>query len=221
MKKAFICAAAALLVGGLSVNAQTVLDDFATVTNTTNPPTGSAVAGVWYDAAQNTFGTIATDASGGARITDGGFANGVYAEMDETIPADADYTVSLEILQLFDDPANSNGIRDYQVGVILNGVHRDENPGNINTSNPTLTASGATNLVLDANDNSVGDGNSVVDTIETGVFSATTGDTIFIILANTASDITFSGTWGSSFIIVDNLTLNQVPTTVSEWQLLD
>jgi hypothetical protein len=209
MKKLILLTFALALVSGAS--AQTVLDNFTSITSVNNPPAGVGVAGTWYDSTNAAYSTIVLDA-GAAKATDGGFTNGYYAEMTQTIPADGWYTISLNVIEVFDDPANLDGIRGIEVGVIINGTHRPENPGNINTTNPTLTAVGSSNLTFDVTNNSVV-GAPIADVIVTPLFEANAGDSIFIILACDAADVSAAGGWGTSFYKVDDLILS-VPASV-------
>ena len=221
MKKVFASLSAVAVLAAASIGTAqtvTVLDDFATFT-AENHPDPSGVAGTWYDAASNTFGTPSA-ASGAMQIDDGGFTNGVYAEMTTTVPATAsNYFVEIDIVELNEDPANSNGIRDYGVGVWVNASHRTVG-GNFVTENAAPDATGSTNLTLDTGDNSVT--GTPADTIQTGLFSATAGDTIFIVLACNPTDLAAdSGTWGTSYVQVDDLELIQPPTSVEDWSILE
>lgn len=85
---------------------------------------------------------------------------------------------------------------------------------------PVTDGVGTLAHTLDTGDNSAS--GSPLETITSNVFSATAGDDLLVALATNVGDVTLdSGTWGTSSITVDNLVLTPVPSSVSDWMILE
>lgn len=200
----------AVLLMALPVSATTfVLDDFdGGVTHVNHPAPGTS--GVWYDAADNTFGSAGggtLDGSPALQVTDGGFTNGVYAIYSGAIPANGTYRVEMEML--IDESAGANdAIRAYEVGAIVNGTHRGPNPSAIAGASNVGSYSGLTS----GDDTGLG-----TQTVSTNQFSANAGDDILISLSTDVTSGGFnldSGGWSGAFALIDNLRLiSETPIT--------
>ncbi|MAT69241.1 MAG: hypothetical protein CMJ58_06910 [Planctomycetaceae bacterium] len=197
-------------VAPAGVASATLVDDFSGGVTAVNHPNPGAF-GVWYDITTDAFASVAAN-SGGMQIDDGGFTNGIYAIYEAVVPADGLYTLSAD-MTIFEDAANSNGIRAYQLGVAVNGSHRlpGTYPSDIQDL-ATLSIVGNYAGTLDSGDNS----SNPTETVVTPVFSASAGDNLLIAFSTDLDTGGFdgnSGTWGSSYVLVDNLTLTAVPET--------
>ncbi|MBI4578894.1 MAG: hypothetical protein HY718_04275 [Planctomycetes bacterium] len=123
--------------GGRTVGAAGVIEDFeGPVLRYDHPSPG--VSGAWYDIAYNSYTdvlipnqdrTTMPNGSKCVNITDHGWTNGAYVRYDHIIPATGEYHLILDML--IDEPANMDPdfYRQYQVGVIVNGAHREASAG--------------------------------------------------------------------------------------------
>jgi hypothetical protein len=139
-------------------------------------------------------------------IVDGGFTNGVYAIFQAVVPTTGIYTVSSDIL--VNDTATSD-MTNYQVGVIVNGVHRGPNPSDVATfSGPGTAVGNYTGLTADVLDA------TTIQNVVTGQFNATAGDNLLIGFGTSLDVVNFdsnSGFWNGATVDVDNVMLNLIP----------
>ena len=214
-----IVALAALLGLSLSMVAEAavIVSDFSggvAAVNHPNPADGGANAfSVWYDITNDAFATPSASTLAGSpamRIDDGGFTNGVYAIYQSVVPTTGLYTLSADIL--VNDTATS-GMSKYQVGVIVNGVHRGPNPSDVATFSGPGTAvgnyTGLTSGALDA---------TTIQTVTTGIFPAVAGDNLLIGFSTDLDTGDFdsnAGAWNAAFVQVDNIMLNVIPEPTS------
>ena len=194
------------------------LTNFASGVTGADHPYPTSAYGTWYDAADNAFANVAMstlEGTPGMRIGDGGFANGIYAIFSGAVPATGNYRVEVR-MHVVEDPANSNGVRAYQIGVATGAaaVHRPTDPDLDWMTPPTsavapLTISGNYAAMTTGDDTALGP-----ITVTTAVFTATAGDDILI---GFGTDVTTggwnvnAGTWGSSHVLVGDVMLVPVP----------
>jgi hypothetical protein len=189
-----------------------LLSDFSapnvpTNVNHPNPANGgtNASAPVYHDISENAFATAAGGTLAGSdalAIGDGGFTNGVYAIYAGVVPATGLYTVSADML--VNDTATSQ-ITAYQMGVIVNGVHRGVNPSKI--ANASIVGNYSQTLTSGSLDV------TAIENVVTSVFSANAGDSLLIAFS---TDVTSgydgaAGNWNGASVLVDNLSLNVIP----------
>ena len=194
------------------------LTNFASGVTGADHPYPTSAYGTWYDAADNAFANVAMstlEGTPGMRIGDGGFANGIYAIFSGAVPATGNYRVEVR-MHVVEDPANSNGVRAYQIGVATGAaaVHRPTDPDMDWMTPPTsavapLTISGNYAAMTTGDDTALGP-----ITVTTAVFAANAGDDILI---GFGTDVTTggwnvnAGTWGSSHVLVGDVMLVPVP----------
>ncbi len=179
---------------------ETILFDFTAGVPQANHPAGAGAFGVWYDAADNTFGTPLPATLEGApamRIDDGGFANGVYAILSGVIPADGRYQISVPVHVVETGAASTNGIRAFQVGVAVGAgaVHRGPNPSAL----PGLAHHGSYVGLTTGDDTSAGP-----QTLITSEFEAKAGDDLLIAFATDVQSGTWSlnsAAWGGQVLV--------------------
>jgi len=186
-----------------------IIDDFTAGVISVSHPEGAGVDGTWYDIANDAFGSSIADtlaASPAMTINDGGFTNGVYAIFSSVIPADGVYSVSVDML--VNDTATSD-IANYQIGVVVNGVHRGLNPSDLAIVTGPGTGvgnyTGLTPDVLDA---------TVIQNVTTTTFAANAGDNLLIAFGTSVDTLGFdtnAGFWNGASVLVDNIMLNAIP----------
>lgn len=184
-----------------------VVEDFAGgVFRPAAHPNGAGVYGAWYDASHNTFGGAAAATLEGdpaMRITDGGFTNGLYAIYQGAVPQSGTWQLQVE-MKIIEDPANSNGIRAYQVGVANGAAAQHRGAGT--TFLPGLTTVGTYGAPLTTADNT----SNPTQVVQTGTFEAAAGDDLLIAFGTDVSSGGWnlnSGTWGTSHVLIDNIVL--------------
>ncbi len=170
------------------------LDDFSGGVVYTRTPATAANFAEWYEVNSQAFATVAAgtlDGSPAVNIDDGGFMNGGYIIYESAVPADGTYKITAD-MHITEDPANPNGIQQYQVGVIVNGVHRGVDPTTPGTCtdschnqallavDPTQPGNAVGNYVgLSAGD----DSGLPTQTVSTGEFTALAGDNLLIVFS--------------------------------------
>ncbi|MEQ8819559.1 MAG: family 10 glycosylhydrolase [Sumerlaeia bacterium] len=196
---------------------EVVVDNFDGGVVAQNNPTGGGAFGIWYDTTPSTFGTPSAstlDGSSAMRITDGGFANGVYAIYEGVVPATGSYEV--EILMDIDESAGSpDGIRAFSVGVAsgADAAHRAES-GNL----PSMAITG-TYIGLTPSDDTA----NPTQAVSTGIFTANAGDNLLIALSTDVESGTWggnSGLWSGSFATVDSIVLRGVEVEPPPFELV-
>lgn len=212
---AITCAAVA------TASAATIIDDFSggvVAVNHPHPDNGgaNAPAPTYHDITSDAFATPSAGTLNGSpalRIVDGGFTNGVYALYQGVVPAAGVYTVSADV-DITEDAAQLNSIRAFQIGVIVNGVHRGANPSDLAPATGPGTAVGDFVGLTSGDDNGLPTQNVV-----TSQFTANAGDSLVIAFSTDVTSGNFdlnSATWGGgAFVLVDNLMLNAVPEPAS------
>jgi hypothetical protein len=182
--------------------------------NHPNPANGgtNASAPTYYDITSDAFATPSAGTLNGSaalKIVDGGFTNGVYALYSAVVPATGVYTVSADI-DITEDAAQLNSIRAYQIGVIVNGVHRGVNPSDLAPASGPGSAVGSFAGLTNGNDNGLPTQNVV-----TSQFSANANDSLIIAFSTDVTSGNFdlnSASWGAgAFVLVDNIMLNAIP----------
>jgi len=201
-----------LLASGAS--AATIIDDFSggvTAVSHPHPDDGGSNAfETWYDITDDSFASAAAstlDSSDAMTINDGGFTNGVYAIYESVVPATGLYNVSVDML--VNDPATSQ-LTAYQVGVIVNGVHRGPNPSDLATFSGAGTAVGNYSQTLTSESLDP----TTKETVSTSTFSANAGDNLLIGFSTDLDTGDFddnAGFWRDAFVQVDNIMLNPIP----------
>ncbi|MEZ4239709.1 MAG: family 10 glycosylhydrolase [Myxococcota bacterium] len=178
-------------------------DDFATVV-AADHPAGAGQYEVWYDAADNTFGTPSAATLGGQpamRIDDGGFTNGVYSIYEAAIPGDGTY--ALQVTAQVVEPTAFDGIRAFQIGAAVGAaaVHRGPNPSAL----PPLAAVGSYAGLTPADDTALGP-----QVLTTTPFVARAGDDLLVAFGTDVASGGWnlgSGTWSGSHVLVSDLQL--------------
>ncbi|QDU71186.1 PEP-CTERM sorting domain-containing protein [Mucisphaera calidilacus] len=208
MKTLALTTAASLALVG-AAQAATVLDDFSGGVTAINHPDGNLNSGVYTDITNVAYGT-AEDGGGFLKITDGGFTNGIYVIFESAIPADGIYAVELELTVV--QTANDNTNIDlYEIGAVVNGVHRD--------------AAGKLAALSAAN---AGTGMVSVDTeprvslgpitVTTSGFTAAAGDNLLVAFSTDLTSGDFNGNtgwWNGSHVEIDDIKLVAVPEPAS------
>ena len=221
-----VAAAGMLAVAGTAHGA--VIADFNSgIGAVANHPYPTSASNTWYDATSDAFATPSAstlDGSGALKIADGGFTNGVYIIYSGVVPTTGEYTLQAK-MDVVEDPAAFNAIQAYEMGVIVNGVHRTDatTPNDVATVNPADPGSGVANFAgLTA-----GDDNALApQTIITDSFRATAGDNLLIVFSTDTDTGNFdngSGNWGTAglnFVLVDNIELVPVPEPATAGLLL-
>ncbi len=185
-----------------------VIDDFSggvTAVNHPNPADGGTNAfGTYYDITTDAFGTP-SDGGGFLRIDDGGFTNGVYVIYEAVIPAAGTYAVEARFNL---EQTNTGTIDQYEIGAVVNGVHRGPNPSDLAILNP---ADPGTGLAVIDTDPGVSLGPV---TVTTSSFTANAGDNLLIAFSTnlTGPDFDANNTfWNGSFVEIDDLKLVPEP----------
>ena len=215
-------ALAALVMTG-SASAAIIRDFNSGIGPVANHPYPTSASDTWYDITSDAFATPSAgtlDGSPALRIDDGGFTNGVYTVVSGVVPAAGTYRLEAA-MKVMENDAAPNGIRAYQMGVVVNGVHRSDatTPNDIATINPANPGSALGNYVglTTGNDSALS-----TQIVSTGTFTANAGDNLLIAFATeliagtgTGDFDDNSGGWGTapnnSFVLVDNITLVQIP----------
>lgn len=181
-----------------------------------NHPAGAGQYGVWYDAADNTFGTPVASTLAGApamRIDDGGFANGVYAIFPSAIPSAGTWRLQVTV-QVVESGA-IDAIDAYQIGAAVGAAaaHRGPNPSLL----PALAVSGAYPGLTNGNDTALGP-----QLVTTSDFVAAAGDDLLVAFGTDVGSGTWtqgSQTWGGSHVIVGDVEL--LPVAVDPLLVVD
>ncbi|MEM8866143.1 MAG: PEP-CTERM sorting domain-containing protein [Planctomycetota bacterium] len=196
--------AAVAALAGSAPAASIVIDDFSGGVTAANHPDPANDFGVYYDITNDTFGT-ASDGGGVLRIDDGGFTNGVYVIFDSPIPADGVYQLQVS----FNLEQTNTGVIDlYEIGAVVNGVHRGPNPSDLTPLNPADPGTGLVSI-----DTTPGVSLGPV-TVQTSLFTAAAGDNLLVAFGTdlTGPDFTENNTlWNSSFVEIDDITLIAIP----------
>jgi hypothetical protein len=185
-----------------------------------NHPYPTAAFDTWYDITSDSFATPAAgtlDGSPSLRINDGGFTNGAYIILQSVVPTTGVYRLEAA-MKVTEDPAQLNSIRAFQMGAVVNGVHRTDatTPNDIATINPAAPGSGIGSYagLTTGNDNGLATQIVVTDT-----FLATAGDHLLVAFSTDLDTGNFddnSGTWGAGgFVLVDNVNLVLIPEPAS------
>ncbi len=186
----------------------TTIDDFSGGVVAVNHPEGAGVSSTWYDITNDAFGTP-SDGGGFLSVADGGFTNGVYAIYSGIVPAAGTYKVTADIAI---NSTATSGITLYQIGAVVNGVHRGLNPSDLAVLVDAAAGTGIGSLATTA-------GVAVPSTlVETSTFTAGAGDNVLIALGTNLEGPDYdanSGFWNSSTISVDNITLVEIPEPAS------
>lgn len=201
----------------VTVSRTGMLDDFSNgvsgAANGTDPR-------VYYQARGDTFGSVVGDVldnSPALRVNDGGFGNGLYVVFPVAIPAAGSYHIEADVL-VQEDPAQTNSIRAYEMGVKVNGAYRtgdylDPIVGG-EAGQAVASYTGLTN----------GLDNLGIQHLSTGTFTAAAGDSLLIAFstnvdarhgANIGDPVRnwgfsdgSSATWGANaHVYIDNIQL--------------
>lgn len=181
------------------------VDDFAGGVTNVSHPAGAGSYGVWYNAKNDAFATVAAatlDGQPAMRIDDGGYTNGVYAIYGGAIPADGTYQISVPV-QVVEPAGATDGIRAYQVGVAVGAAaaHRGPNPSALPGLGTTASFVGLT----PGDDNGLG-----TQTLVTAEFDAQAGDDVLIAFGTDVSSGGWNlgaGAWGGSYVLVGAISL--------------
>ena len=168
-----------------SAAAAVTVTGFSSGVTAQNHPAGAGQYGVWYDAADNTFGTPSAstlEAAPAMRIDDGGFANGVYAIFPAAIPSTGTWRLQAK-MQVMETGA-VDAIDAYQMGAAVGpgAVHRGPNPSLV----AALPIAGAYPGLTSANDTALG-----AQQVVTSDFVAQAGDDLLLAFGTDVG----SGTW--------------------------
>ncbi|MEM7625052.1 MAG: PEP-CTERM sorting domain-containing protein [Planctomycetota bacterium] len=195
----------AVAVATLSMGASgQLIDDFSggvTAVNHPNPADGGTEAfATYYDITNDAFGS-ASDGGGFLRIDDGGFTNGVYAIYEAVIPADGTY----QLEAVFNLEQTNDGVIDqYEIGAVVNGVHRGANPSDLAVLNPADPGTGI--AVIDTDP---GVSLGPITTL-TSAFTASAGDNLLVAFSTNLTGPDFDANttfWNGSFVTIDDLKL--------------
>jgi len=194
-----------------------LVDDFSGGVTAVSHPEGAGLFNVWYDLTNDAFGSSAADTLSGSPamvVNDSGFTNGVYAIYEAAIPSDGIYTVSVDMLV---NDTETSDIANFQIGAVVNGVHRGLNPSDLAVvTGPGTGVGNYTGLTADVLDV------TTIQTVTTTVFSASAGDNLLIAFGTSVDTPDFdtnAGFWNGASVLVDNIMLNVVPEP-SSWLLM-
>lgn len=165
---------------------------------------------VWYNVSNIAWTTLSQLSPGPSPFTsqvmdviDGGWTNGVYALYEEVIPVNGK-TWHLQADMLVDERnADPDLYRTFQMGVVVNGAHRDPS-----ATLPDITAILGDYLGLTPLQDGLGI-DTAVQTIYTNSFTAAAGDNLLIAFATTCTGYSVSKTAspGSPGMLIDNIRL--------------
>ncbi len=178
---------------GVTVGNKLVIDDFTAGVTWTRTPATAANFGEWYEVNSVAYGTASAgtlDGSAALRYVDSGFMNGFYAIYQGVVPATGSYQLTAD---MHINEGSPTGFTQFQVGVIVNGVHRDtascQNPGCYTNAchNQSLLAVDTTkpgNAVGFYQGLTDGDDTGLpTQTVTTGEFTANEGDNILVVFS--------------------------------------
>jgi hypothetical protein len=208
----------------VTVQAGTCFEDFSGGVTAFNDPGSSGQFGVWYDVTGNTFGTPSggtLDGSPAMQIVDGGFTNGVYAIYEMVVPANGTYHLTCD-MHITEDSSLADSIDQYQVGVVVNGVHRTGG-GNL----PAIDDAQVDQGIGEYAGLTTGDDSALpTQTVSTTSFTANAGDNILVAFSTDVESGNWNGSsaaWGTAVVLVDNLCLQDgepcfttPPVTITE-----
>lgn len=113
---------------GRRVMAAHTVEDFEDPLATEGTPAPVGRYRTWYDVSNTAYTDVVTASLFGSNcleILDHGWTNGAYAIFEKIVPAAGNYHLELDML--IDEPTGSDFdlYNQYQVGVVVNGTHRD------------------------------------------------------------------------------------------------
>ena len=165
---------------------------------------------MWYNVSNTAWTTLSQPNPGPSPFTskvmdliDGGWGNGVYAVYDQVIPENGK-TWHLEADMLVDErSADTDLYRSFQMGVVVNGAHRDPSG-----ALPDITATVGDYFGLTSVQDGVGI-ETAVQTVYTNSFTANQGDNLLIALATSCKGYNVSKTASpaSPGMMIDNIRL--------------
>jgi len=193
----FVFVGLAILAMVPMTQAQYVIDDFSGGVTAVSHPDGAGQYGIWYDAKYNTYGYSQAD-SGAMKVVDGGYTNGVYCIYQSVIPATGAYRIDVSMQVV--EAGGVYGIREYQIGAIVNGSHR----GSGSTALVGASIVGAYGGLTSGYDD-LG-----VKIVSTSQFMANAGDDLVISFGTDVASGGWNGNagaWSGSYALVDDITL--------------
>lgn len=200
----------------------TVVDDFSSgVQHAVSPSPGDYAT--WYDVSIITWANAVSASLNGSaamRITDE-WTNGIYRIYHAAVPTSGYYQLSADMY--IDDASAPNAIRQYQVGVVVNGGHRGDALHAVDTALPGRAVGNYQGLTTGD------DSGLAIQTVTTGTFYAAAGSDLLVVFSTDVQtkigDIggptppdpdagVWNGgsyAWGSDAVYVDNITLLPEP----------
>jgi uncharacterized lipoprotein YddW (UPF0748 family) len=200
--------------GARLAEARTLVTDWSGGVAAANHPAGAGQYAVWYDAADNTFGTPSAATLDGApamRIDDGGFANGAYAIYAGAIPTTGTYRLEAKVQVVETGATATGGIDTYRLGAAVGALaaHRGPNPSAL----AGLTVAGSYAGLTDSDDTAAGP-----QTVATAEFAASAGDDLLVAFGTDVASGTWaqgSQTWGGAHVLVGPIELVAVEAAPS------
>lgn len=218
MRKLFVsCVVAASCLGGVAT-AQTsvVLEDFSGVVNSKKQPGGGGDFVTWFDSLtkSSTDPSASLDPAAALKVSVDGVINGTYRIFQAVVPSSGQWHVNCKIRVVENSPFDS--IQNYQLGVIVNGVHRAT--GNTKIAPASIFVSMPAGYLTSGDDSSKGFQN-----LRTPDFAAGQADNILISLGTDVTSGNFNLNSGNAggYVIVDDIVLEAagLPVSVSSWTL--
>lgn len=209
---------AASFLGGIA-GAQTsvVLEDFTGAVVSKKQPTGGGDFVTWYDSLtkSTTDPAASLDPAAAMRVSVDDIVNGVYRIFRAPVPSSGQWHVNCKIRVVEASPFDV--IKNYQIGVIVNGVHRGT--GNTKLAPATIVASTPVNYLTPADDTAKG-----VQNLRTPDFAAEPGDNILISFGTDVTSGNFnlnSGASANNYVIIDDIVLEAagLPVSISSFTL--
>ncbi len=157
------------------------IEDFAVTPVEGACAAGTTTSGKWVECVSTAYAEIRTGTLAGSSamwIYDGGWGNGVYKIYEAVVPADGRYHLSC-LRHIDEDPDQVNSIKQYQMGVIVNGpVDRCNAPARVVDLALPGNAVGWYQGLTSGNNTSL-----PVQTVRTGGFDAHAGDSLMIMFS--------------------------------------
>ncbi len=214
---AFLILAASCIGGVAHAQTSVVLDDFSGGVTAKKQAGGGGDFVTWYDSCNKASGNpAATLAPAGAmKISGEDVINGVYRVFAAPVPSTGQWHVNCKVHVVEASPFNT--INNFQVGVIVNGVHRGT--GNTKLAKAAIVASTHPAYLTSADDTAKG-----IQNLRTPDFEAQAGDNILITLGTDVTSGNFnlnSGAWGDSYVLIDDIVLETIglPVNISSFSL--
>lgn len=195
-----------------------LIEDFEGTFTALDNPVAPVRYSVWYDAsnvAYSTASVVTYFGSKAMKIDDPGYTNGVYAIYQGVVPATGQY--HLQVQMMVDERtagANLDFLKTLQVGVVVNGAHRDPN--------------GKLDPIVAASDNGVGSYPGPLTALQDGppnetefyvvlssTFTAQAGDSLLIAFATDVNTFNQNGASTGAYFVVDNIILKNGPKPAS------